>query len=416
MIPSVPIMRTRPISASTSSLSPSPSPSPPHYRILSFCPYYPPHLGGLEKFAEELHRLLASHHHQVTVFTAALPPLSSPSALFNNLQVLRYPAIDIIFGYPLPQFWTFRFWQDFKKIDHSSYDIVLSSTRFFLSSLLALVFARVHRLPHLHIEHGSNFVQSKHKLVSLLARLYDETFGRLVLRYATCNISPSRSAQQFIAKFDSRPSPVIHRGVSASDIDAISPLKFPFLHSSQLLIVYAGRLIAAKGVADLIRSCAKLPRSRFHLAVIGDGPEKSSLQSLAAALNLSSHTTFFGSLSHQQTMSVLKSAAICVNPSYNEGLPTILLEAALARCAIVATTVGGTSEIISDRYSGLLYQPADDKALTASLRLLLDDAALRTTLSRHARQSVIQNFNWQHAYNQYVSLFHQYICHDTANP
>lgn len=392
------------------------TPPPEHgfYRILSFCPYYPPHVGGLEKSTEELHQLLVNYGHQVTVFTSAIPSPASVSTSPDNIAVIHYPAIDIIFGYPIPKFWTIAFWRYWHDIFSTPYDVVLSSTRFFLSSLLALVFSRLKKLPHLHIEHGSDYVQTDRKIVSLLARLYDETIGRFMLRHSTCNVSPSRSAQQFIARFDHRPSPVIYRGVDAAKIDDI-PKNVPFaLNRGQSLLVFAGRLIDAKGIPDLIQACSLLPPSRYHLAIIGSGPMQPHLVSRVSRLNLTSNVHFLGQLSHRSTIAILKAADICINPSLSEGLPTVLLEAGLSGCAIVATNVGGTSEIIRHQYSGLLYPPGDDQALSACLSLLLEDPLLRQRLASSAKKSIISRFNWSVAYRQYLNLFHQYIPHDSS--
>lgn len=402
--------------SSTAASPPSltPSAKPGSYRILSFSPYYPPHVGGLEKSTEELHELLVSYGHRVTVFTSAIPSPASASPAPANLAVLHYPAVDIIFGYPIPKFWTITFWRYWHDLFSTPHDVVLSSTRFFLSSLLALVFARIKKLPHLHIEHGSSYVQTDRQLVSLLARLYDETLGRLVLRYSTCNISPSRSAQQFIARFDQRPSPIIYRGVNVGQIDEI-PKAVPFpLNRGQQLLVFAGRLIDAKGVSDLIQACSLLSLSRYQLAIIGSGPMQPELVSQVSRLNLTANVHFLGQLSHRSTIAVLKAADVCINPSLSEGLPTILLEAGLSGCAIVASNVGGTSEIVSHQSSGLLYPPGDNQALSACLALLLADPLLRQRLASNARHSIISRFNWSAAYDQYQSLFHQYIPHDSS--
>ena len=376
------------------------------FRLVSFCPYYPPHVGGLEKFADALHRLLADHGHHVTVFTAHLPPPPNSSFDYGDISVLKYPAFDIIFGYPVPKFWDPDFWRLYFRLSDTKYDFVLSSTRFFLSSLLALFFAKFHHLPLIHIEHGSEYVQSDSMFVTWLARLYDETLGRLVLRSSTCNISPSRSAQAFIARFDHRPSPLIYRGVSPRDIDHIPAAALDYIHAGQLPIVFAGRLIDAKGVADLLQALVSLPRSRYFMSIIGSGPAQPALISLVTKLQLSSNVKFLGPLSHRDTIAQLKAAAICVNPSYNEGLPTVLLEAGLTGCAIIATAVGGTTEIIRHQYSGLLFQPADQAALSTHLSMLINNSALRAKLATNAKQSIIKQFDLLRTYRQYLSVFH----------
>lgn len=159
------------------------------------------------------------------------------------------------------------------------------------------------------------------------------------------------------------------------------------------VVAYAGRLIEGKGLSDLFESFAALGGEPL-LCIVGDGPLRAGLEAHAVRLGIADRVWFRGLLSLRETLAVLRAADVVVSPSYTEGLPTTVLEAALLGRAVVATNVGGTAEIVSDERSALLYPPRDVGALTRALRRLLDDAALRAALGDAARQQAAARFSW----------------------
>jgi glycosyltransferase involved in cell wall biosynthesis len=96
---------------------------------------------------------------------------------------------------------------------------------------------------------------------------------------------------------------------------------------------------------------------------------------------------------------------VVVQSSASEGLPNVLLEAAAAGRAIVATDVGGTGEIVRDGITGLLVDPGDRGALTQALRLAVTDAALRGRLGVNARAHVARAFTIERFVGQYAELY-----------
>jgi glycosyltransferase involved in cell wall biosynthesis len=83
---------------------------------------------------------------------------------------------------------------------------------------------------------------------------------------------------------------------------------------------------------------------------------------------------------------------VCL-PSYREGLPTVLLEAAACGCALVASDVPGCREVVRDGETGVLVRARDEAALAQGLRALIEDAALRTRLADSARALVVGEFS-----------------------
>jgi glycosyltransferase involved in cell wall biosynthesis len=152
-------------------------------------------------------------------------------------------------------------------------------------------------------------------------------------------------------------------------------------------ITCVGRLIQAKGFQDLISVCNSLDAS---LVILGDGPYRSSLERMCS----NGHVKFVGEATHDQVMRELAASDIFVNPSYSEGLPTTVLEAASVGLPIIATDVGGTREIITHGISGLLYRPGNLGWLSIHLETLMNSPGLRQLLGKRA-QEVARSFTWE---------------------
>lgn len=376
-------------------------------KILVFTPYYPPHIGGLESHADEFNKYLSQKGVDIFVFTPRLPKDALEKEIkHNNVKVIRFPAFEIISGYPLPRFWNFRFWKLFFGLFKEDIDIVISRTRFFTTSIMALKYAKLKRKKWLHIEHGSDFVKLTNEFYSAIAKLYDYTFGKIVLNFCDKLVANSQASADFCRKLaPNKPCEVIYRGVEIERVEnAVPNLELKNKYKDEFIITFIGRLISGKGVSDLI-SAVKDINSDFVLFIIGDGPERKNLEVLAKKLNLENKVVFFGYQKFEDAIAIIKISDLVVNPSYTEGLPTSVIEAALCRKAIIATNVGGTSEILTNEKSGFLIKPKQIDILREKIEKLINDEELRENLGREAYNEVIKKFDWEKSIDKYVQVF-----------
>ncbi len=380
--------------------------------LLVFSPYYPPHTGGLESHSDEFNHSLSREGVTITVFTPKLP-LSSPSleTRYDNVRILRFPAIELIPNYPFPKFWKKEFWMLWKRLQEEKYSLVLSRTRFFFTSLMAWHYARKASIPWVHIEHGSDFARFNSPLKTLAGKLYDYTLGTFVLQKSDLNIANSKASADFAERLSRRTDcKVIYRGVEKDIVQSVAPHSFFQEHfPGKVVIGFVGRLIDGKGVFDLIEAFSQLNSPTSICAIIGDGPERAQLEKFIAQKKLEDKVVLLGEKPFAEAMALLKSFDIFVNPSYTEGIPTAVIEAALCRKAIIATDVGGTREIITGKNDGFLIAPHDIDALHQKLSLLLEDATLRHSLGEQAFLGVQKKFDWHHATEEYLTLFHKLL-------
>lgn len=382
-------------------------------RLLVFSPHYPPYVGGLETHAAEFNKYLAKTRdvEQITVYTSQIPShLPLQEKVGRKITIIRFPAIHLIPNFPFPKLWSYSFWRQWRMVGKLPVDIVISRTRFTFTALMALYYAKRRRLAWVHIEHGSDYVQLSSRLFSWLSYWYDQTIGRLVLRSSRQNIAISEAVQGFVKKFDTRAMPVIYRGVETELIESIKPsLELRKRFPGKKIVIFVGRLIDGKGVADLVHAIKNLNNSKVVCVVVGDGSQRANLEALVESLGLRDQVIFYGQLPLTEAIGLVKAADIFVNPSYTEGLPSSVIEAALCKRCIVATDVGGTPEIIEHNVSGILLEPRNIPELTRSLRWCIDHSRLSQKMGHMAYRQAKVRFSWKRSCGMYRDVFREIL-------
>lgn len=180
-------------------------------------------------------------------------------------------------------------------------------------------------------------------------------------------------------------------------------------------IIFVGRLIEAKGVQNLISACNVLwDNFTFDLVIVGDGNYRTQLEIMVKP-SYSSFVKFTGTLSRPEVFKELKQSDIFVNPSYSEGLPTSVMEAALVGLPIIATDVGGTKEIIDDAQTGILIKPHNIAAISLHLGVLMSCPEVAREMGRRASVSVAAKFSWDTITKQYIDLLEEVVVEHTYN-
>jgi glycosyltransferase involved in cell wall biosynthesis len=377
-------------------------------RLLIFSPYFPPHVGGLEGYVSDLNEVLlrSGEIDAITVFAPWLPH-EGPAVedRGEGCLVVRYPAFELIPNFPVPKLWRRELWRALRSCHPASHDVFVSHTRFFLSSAFALLCARAVSRPLMHVEHGSDYVQLSGRSARAAARAYDLLLGRALLRHADGVVAVSQAAAAFVWRLAGREVPVVHRGMWGERLDAASADEQVFAWAAgRPVVTFVGRLIDGKGVPDLLRAFAAVAGVQAVACIVGDGPRRAELEALAASLGISGRVLFLGYLPEERAWSVIRASDVIVNPSYTEGLPTSVLEAALMGKAVLATDVGGTPEIVTDGVGGLLVGAHDVDALRSRLERLLGDPELRARLGSAARAEAGGRFDWSTSASRFTEL------------
>ena len=154
-------------------------------------------------------------------------------------------------------------------------------------------------------------------------------------------------------------------------------------------VLFIGRLTEIKGLDVLLRAMERL--DGLKLIVAGDGEGRDEYQRLARELSL--NASFVGRINAVEREKLLLACDAVVIPSTvledgrYEGTPVVCLEAMAAGRVVIASRVGGLSEVISDGENGLLFEQGDHQLLREKLMLALNDDILRQRISENARHT-----------------------------
>lgn len=182
-------------------------------------------------------------------------------------------------------------------------------------------------------------------------------------------------------------------------------------------ILYAGNLVPSKGVDQLLHAAATLSRrgADYQLKILGRGPARSSLESLAHSLGLDKYVTWAPFVPQIQMPVEYGASTVTVLPTRGraEGLGLTLVEALLAGSAVVGTPAGGIPEVIRHEETGLLARSDDPVDLADQIQRLLLDAPLRERLTRAGREQMLQTYSPESTVERFLDLYHA-VAHDSS--
>jgi glycosyltransferase involved in cell wall biosynthesis len=196
-------------------------------------------------------------------------------------------------------------------------------------------------------------------------------------------------------------SPVIRNGV---DLAAFAPGN-RWARVPGQRVISVGRLVAVKDFAMLLHAAARLADAlpNFQLDIVGDGPERRALEALRTSLGLETRVHLLGE--RDDVARLLSGADVFALTSTSEGLSMSILEAIASGLPVVATAVGGNSEILIDGTAGLLVPPGNPASLASALLSVLEDPTRLASMGRAARKHAERHFDLRDVVARYESLY-----------
>jgi sugar transferase (PEP-CTERM/EpsH1 system associated) len=188
--------------------------------------------------------------------------------------------------------------------------------------------------------------------------------------------------------------------------NGIDPLLFTATVPQQAgPIVFVGRLSPEKDIPTLLHAVAIAVKQEpsFRLHLVGAGPSLSELQNLTEQLGLTQHVAFLGQTN--DVAEILAGASLFVLPSVTEGISLALLEAMARGLPVVATAVGGNTEVVVDGETGLLVPPQSPAELAAAMLKLYRRPELARQMGAKGRKRVEAQFDSRTMVALYESLY-----------
>ncbi len=167
------------------------------------------------------------------------------------------------------------------------------------------------------------------------------------------------------------------------------------------LILAVGQLAERKGFAHLVEACFLLKRDGydFRCEIVGEGPQRGTLEGMLARLGLEDRVALCGALPHEAVVEKYREAALFVLPCIQsadgnlDGIPNVLLEAMAMQLPVISTRVSAIPELVEDGVNGLLVEPGDAAGLARAAATLLESPQQAGRLGRRGRESVLAGYN-----------------------
>ncbi len=369
-------------------------------KVLMLTPSYYPIVGGTERVVENLARSLNGNqvHADIMTFNMAKKwhPIWKNEVRGDNCKVYRIAAINVFQGLnlnplemllgssvmPNPVF--LRYLNDYD-ILHFHDDVDMSFP----------VYSYLVKKPKIFQCHSLANTYRSYK-----NRFFAKTvFGRIADTY-TCVSGQSKNL-------------LVNLGISKSRVfqlpNGIEPDRFkPGKSKIDNMLLHVGRGVRTKGLSVLLKSLKYLEEPvRLKIAgPIGDIQYMNEIIGSNPKQKVGIHEIeFLGYVTDDKLLELYQTASIFVTPSLEEEFGIVNLEALSCETPVVATGVGGITEIVKDDINGLLVPPNDPKKLAEAIRKLLKNKELREEYGRNGRRTVKEHFSWDSIAKQLIRIY-----------
>jgi len=373
-------------------------------RIAMLAAEYPPKWGGTATIAYYLSNALAEHKHEIHVIT--------------RQEKGKTPNVKNVYVHPVkwlhaPLFFTLSYAKNaISKLNElGDFDVV--HAYFPLMSIKEKGFEKI-KPPLISDMLGSwkgerNYIKNERFssmdindfAIRYLSQLF-EKYERLALMKSDIIITLTDFCLKELNEYGvKRNMLVVPGGVDTNmfrPINCAEEIKSRYdLSKDDNLILYAGRLVARKGLGDLLVALSRVVKKKKNTKIIlvGRGGLKNHLQKIALRLGISNNIIFTGQIPIDELIRHYAGADVFVLPSYYEGQGLVLLESMACGTPVIATRVGGIPEVVTDGENGLLVEPRKPEHLADAILKMIDDKELRIKLGKKGRETAVKKYDWK---------------------
>lgn len=373
-----------------------------------FSAQYLPTMGGVERYTHNLARKLIAKGNRVTVVTSNTQGLPAHE-VSEGIEIYRLPSFGFLNGRlpvlkPGPSF--FRQLRELRQAVKP--DFIIVQTRFYFLSLYGARFAKHCGVPCIVLDHSTGHLSFGNPLINKMGEWYEHFLTSRIKRACQSFHGVSKACNEWLRHFHIEAGAPVYNAI---DLDGIDQLlrrpaddyrKLCGLPEDALVVSFAGRLVAEKGILPLIEAVTRVREGfeKLHLLVVGAGPLEKEVRSRE-----NDFIHFLGRFDFPQVIALLcQSDIFCLPTEYAEGFPTTILEAAACRCFTIATDRGGSRELIRDDTYGLILPDSNVSRLCEAIRRALSDPAYRKSAAEEARRRLEANFTWDIISERVIAL------------
>jgi glycosyltransferase involved in cell wall biosynthesis len=361
--------------------------------------FFHPYTGGTEKHMYELGKRVAKKQN-LFVITSQLENTKAREE-FEGMHMHRVPArfVKAPLIYPPPLVFAKQARREIERIGkEEKIDIFNLHGRWFPDFAYSAKYANDHHKLFIQTIHNARPVGIS-PAIDMFGTFFDNVYGKKILKRADRLIAVSRAVREDISLYgiDKKRIKAIHNGV---DTDFFKPSK-PSLREElgdgvDNLLLFVGRIVEQKGLPYTINAMKRVVKEypSTRLAIVGRGKSKPALQHQVKKEGLENNVVFPGFIPEEQLPNLYSSADVFLLPSLWEVLPIALVEALSCGSPLLVSDAGGNPEVAKDGENGFVFEKKNEQQLIEKLRIMVDDAALRSRMGKKSREIAEKEFDW----------------------
>lgn len=364
--------------------------------FLFFSANYLPGIGGVERYTFELANGVVKKGHKVTIVTSNVYKMPEVEES-NNIRVIRTPCINVLNGrFPIPLI-NKTYKTLMQQLAKDSYDFVLVQTRFYILSLIGVLFGKKKKIPTILIEHGTSHFTVNNLVLDKLGHFYEHSITKIVRKNCDHYYGVSSACCRWLKHFNIEPNGVLYNAINLSEIESetteIDGLAYRNILSENHIpvVLFCGRLVKEKGVLLLIEAIKELNRSGEKVALIiaGDGELYESISLLNDDYIIAA-----GGLAHEEVLSLMRECDVFCLPTFAEGFSTAVLEAVACKLFVITTDTGGSAELILNDEFGIILNDNTVDEIVKAIRKVVNNKKYKKEAEEKAYERLVNNFTW----------------------
>jgi len=326
-------------------------------------------IGGVAQHVNGLSKFLTNQNHKVDIisskntFTIPIKGLRNPSFMLSSfLKSRSMKGNDIIHAHNIP-------------------------------AALAMKKATGKKVLSLHGIYSQQITELHGKIYSKISKNYEEK----ALNWADSITAISKEACDYYSKFGFN----VRYIPNSIDLDNFTKKSIKKFENQ---IIYAGRLSKEKGMDTLLDVADHLP-TKYNLLILGIGPYEEKVRNVA---NSKTNVHYLGYQSKENTISLIRGSDLLIQPSIMEGTSSTLLEAMGCGTCIIASNVGGNTEILDNDKTGILIEPNNAEKLLNKISDLLTDNEKRSMIATEGLKTVVK-YDWKQVGKLYLDTYEELL-------
>jgi glycosyltransferase involved in cell wall biosynthesis len=371
-----------------------------------------PHVGGIERVVYEQSRRLLQKQFELMVLTNRIGTEKQYS--YDGIRVQCYDSLSTGFRlgipYPIPSVASYKTFLESVK----SSDLIHVHGHPYLSSLIAAKIAKRYSKPLVLTQHNT-FIEYNN-FWDEIEKLNDLAIGREVLKEAEKIIVVSNATKNYVLSLGAKSEKirVLHNGVDVNRFRPLTGVKDEMrkklgISKDSSVVLTVRRLVYKNGIDTLIESAkiAVKKNPRLFFLVVGKGPDFEKVKEKIEELGIQENFRLTGFISDEALPFYYNVADFFVLPSKSgEGLPLVALEAMACGLPVIATNVGGISEVMEEGYGKLVPPNSPDSLAEAILEFSHSELS---TLKNDLRAMIEQKYSWDRNVEKLVEIYEELI-------